>query len=79
MSWILWTIAGIYILHKLFPGEKKQGRLDKKFSERNSRAKSSNSLYDIHSRANREKSSRANTKKKKAEWHMPGTTQPIGP
>lgn len=74
MSWILWTIAGIYILHKLFPGEKNKGRLDKDFSARNS-----NSLYDIHSRANRNKPSRAKHKKKIAEWYKAGRDQAIGP
>lgn len=81
MSWILWTIAGIYILHKIFPGEKNKGRLDKEVKDKLSVEirSGSKSLYDIHSRANKPRSNKNTTKKSKAKWHMPGTVQKIGP
>lgn len=80
MSWILWTIAGIYILYKIFPSKENKGKLDKDVSDRLSRDDRSNSssLYDIHSRASKSKPPK-NKHRNKAEWHMPGTTQAIGP
>lgn len=81
MGWIIWTIAGVYILYKLFPGEKPKGRLDREFKDRIPRESrsSTNSLYDIHSRASKSKPQKRAHKQNIADWHMPGEVQKIGP
>lgn len=86
MSWVLWIIAGAYVLAKII--EKIDGPKTNKKSIANESTNNSNSvsqrpnassLYDIHTRASRSNTSSYKKTKSKAEWHMPGQAQKIGP